>query len=254
MKGKSILVLRPSNQIDDIEAKLRALEADPISAPAIEIGPPLDWGPVDRAIEGLAGFDWVLFTSVNGVTSVVGRAQELGSYDRLRKSLDDGPRVGAVGPATAEAITQALGARAWTPPSFTTESFSEELPTSGGRVLVFRAASADRRLEDILRGRGSEVVRADAYSTENADPQPIRNALDEGVDAVLLTSASIAKSFARASAQGPAKTIESTIIASIGPATTTECQKLGIEVDVEASEHTTAGLIEALATYFADNP
>lgn len=253
MKGKSILVLRPSHQTDDIETKLRALGAEPISAPAIEIGAPLDWGPVDRAIEGLAGFDWVLFTSVNGVTSVVGRAQELGSYDRLRNSLDDGPRVGAVGPATAEAI-QALGARAWTPPSFTTESFSEELPTSGGRVLVFRAASADHRLEEILGGRGFEVVRADAYSTANADPQPIRNALDEGVDAVLVTSASIAKAFARASAQGAARTIESTIIASIGPATTTECQRLGIEVDVEASEHTTAGLIEALATYFADNP
>jgi uroporphyrinogen-III synthase len=222
-----------------------------VVAPAIEIGPPDDWEPVDEGLRGLDDFDWVVFTSVNGVEAVIGRIRKLGLEQAIGQASKGGLKIATVGPATARVLSSAGIEAPWIPSRFTTEAIAEELPGSGGRVMLFLAAAADQRLQKRLEERGFAVTRADVYTTNFADPKPILQALQEGVDAVLLTSASIVQAFKAALSRFPGGARSAgTIVASIGPATSAECRRQGIAVDVEAPSHTIDGLLEPLVAHF----
>jgi len=242
LEGKRVLVLRPEHQAGELAGKLEAEGAVPVVVPAIRIVPPASWTKADEAITRAPNFDWAVFTSVNGVESVMSRMEETGSD---LATLPE--RVGAIGPGTRRAL-EAHGVRVeWMPSSYTSAKVAEELPDPPAKVLLVRADIATRDLDEALEARGFEVTRIDAYGTEVCNAGLVQKALED-VDAVALTSASIARSFVEACEgrlPGP-----DTVVVSIGPATSAECRRLGLEPTVEATDHDIPGLVEALKGFF----
>lgn len=234
LAGRRILVLRPAGQDADLADELRLLGATPVVVPALRILPPADWSAVDAVVE--RPFDWLLFTSANG-------ARLAGS--RLRAGVPPGCRIGAIGPATARALESVGIGVDWMPTRYTTAALTDELPGPPARVCLLRADIAGPELDEGLRRRGFDVERVDAYRTEEADPEPIRRALEEKVDAVALTSASIVR--ALVAAAGPLPLPGAPLVCCIGPATAEACRSAGLDVDCEAEEHTVPGLVAAIA-------
>jgi uroporphyrinogen III methyltransferase / synthase len=154
-------------------------------------------------------------------------------------------RVAAVGPATAEALATAGVAVDFVPSAYTTAALASELPGPPSRVCVVRAEAAGSDLETTLSARGYEVERVNAYRTEPAGHHLIAEALDAGVDAVALTSASITEAFADAAGHPP--DTRGAAVFSIGPATTAACRRAGLAVRAEAATHTIPGLVATIA-------
>ncbi len=243
LDGVRVLVLRPEHQAGELAGKLEAEGATAVVVPAIRIVPPASWTKADEAITRAPNFDWVVFTSVNGVESVMARMEETGSDVQTLPE-----RVGAIGPGTKRALEAHGVPVEWMPTSYTSVKVAEELPDPPASVLLIRADIATKELDEALEARGFEVTRIDAYGTEACNTDLVHKALAE-VDAVALTSASIARSFAQAC--GGRKPGPELVICSIGPATSAEIRRQGLEVTVEAADHDIPGLIEALKDYLA---
>lgn len=242
LEGIRVLVLRPEHQAGELAGQLEAQGATAVVIPAIRIVPPPSWTKADEAITRAPNFDWVVFTSMNGVESIMARMEETGSD---LATLPE--KVGAIGPGTRRAL-EAHGVKVdWMPSAYTSVKMAQELPDPPAKVLLIRADIATRELDEALEARGFEVTRIDAYGTEVANTELVQKALPE-VDAVALTSASIARSFVEAC--GGDKPGPEVVVASIGPATSAECRRLGLEPTVEAADHTIAGLVDSLRSYF----
>jgi len=228
LEGRRILVLRPEGQAESLVRALTAEGADAVLVPAIRILPLPDTEALDAALR--REHDWVVFTSVNGVAAI-------------NETVSG--RVAAVGPATAEALASAGVAVDFVPSAYTTVALASELPGPPSRVCVVRAEAAGPDLETILADRGFEVERVNAYRTEPAGHPLIVEALDNGVDAVALTSASITEAFADAAGHPP--DTRGAAVFSIGPATTAACLRAGLAVRAEAGTHTIPGLVATIA-------
>lgn len=243
LDGVRVLVLRPEHQAGELAGRLEAEGATAVVVPAIRIVPPASWTKADEAITRAPNFDWVVFTSVNGVESIMARMEETGSDVQTLPE-----RVGAIGPGTKRALEAHGVPVEWMPTSYTSVKVAEELPDPPASVLLIRADIATKDLDEALAARGFEVTRIDAYGTEVCNIDLVQKALAE-VDAVALTSASIARSFVEAC--GEQKPGPEVVICSIGPATSAEVRRLGLEVTIEATDHTIPGLVEALKTRLA---
>lgn len=243
LAGLRVLVLRPEHQAGELAGKLEAEGATAVVIPAIRIVAPRSWTKADEAITRAPNYDWIVFTSVNGVESLMARLEETGSDV---ETLPE--KVGAIGPGTRRAL-EAHGLKVdWMPSSYTSVTVAEELPDPPAKVILIRADIATQELDEALEARGFEVARIDAYGTEVCNVDLVQQALDR-VDAVALTSASIARSFFEACggrSPGP-----QTVIASIGPATSAQCRALGLEITVEATDHTIPGLVKTLKAHLA---
>lgn len=242
LRGVRVLVLRPEHQASALVGLLAEHGAVPVPISAITILPPADWMKIDDAVLRLSEFDWIVFTSLNGVERFLSRAG-------LAEGFPE--RVGAIGPGTTDALLNMGITVDWMPESFTSAALSQELPGPPANVLLVRADIATTDLEDTLRTRGFSVERVDAYRTESTHSNEIREAVSS-VDAVALTSASIARSFAAATKTLDPEKLPARV--SIGPATTAACTGAGLMVDVEAEEHTIPGLVRALEQYLAEKP
>jgi uroporphyrinogen-III synthase len=232
LDGRRVLVLRPAGQAEDLVRALAAEGADTVVVSAIRILPLPDTEALDAALR--RDHDWVVFTSVNGVAAIQETVPPASPT-----------RVAAVGPATAEALASAGVAVDFVPSAYTAVALASELPGPPSRVCVVRAEAAGPDLETILRGRGYEVERVDAYRTEPSGHHLIVEALDDGVDAVALTSASITEAFADAAGHPP--DTRGAAVFSIGPATTAACRRAGLAVRAEAGTHTIPGLVATIA-------
>lgn len=231
--GKRVLVLRPAGQAAALVTLLERHGATAIAVPAIEIAPPERWDEIDAALA--RPFDVGVFTSVNGVAVVLGRAEQTGAELRARTVV-------AIGPATAAALRAHGVGVDLIPNAYTTEAVAETLPGPGGSVCLFRADLADERLDQRLRARGFVVTRVQAYRTLRTDPRPIADALCD-VDAVVLTSASIARAFAAAATPAARGAVR---VVAIGPVTAAAAAEAGLEVHAQAREHTVGGILETL--------
>jgi len=248
LAGKRVLITRPREQADDFARRLEALGAVPVALPAIRLASPADWGPLDAAAARLSAYDWVVFTSANGVRFVAERLRELGKAHPVFQTN----RVAAIGPATAEAL-RALEERVdFVPARYVAEAIAEELGTvAGQRFLLLRADIARPALREQLRARGAEVVEVSAYrtQTEPLDRADIDARLRDGVDAVTFTSASTVRGLADALG-GELAPLRDCLIAAIGPVTAQAAAAAGLPPDVVAREHTVPGLIHALQEVF----
>lgn len=232
LRNKRVLVLRPAAAGTRLADLLRDSGAVPVSIPAIEIVAS-DPAAVDDAIRNAGRFGWAVFTSATGARLVVRRAG-----GRLPFA-----RIVAIGPATAAEIEAADATVGFIPSAYTTERLADELPGPACDVVVFRARAADDRLDVRLRDRGFGVTRVDAYDTRPVAGNQIADALAAGVDAVVLTAASIAAAI-------PDEVPARTLVCCIGPATAAACRARGIRVDVEAVHHTMDGIVGTLAREF----
>jgi uroporphyrinogen III methyltransferase / synthase len=243
--GRTILVTRARAQASGFAAELEELGAEVVQFPTIRIAPPLDPEPLRQAVRELDRYDWIVFTSVNGVEYLWA---ELRASGRDTRSLA-GVSLCAIGPPTATAL-EMHGARAdLVPDQFVSEAavaaMAAETQLRDLRVLLPRADIAREALPTLLRAEGAIVNEVDAYRTvlDDHDAGAMRQTLRAGaLDLITFTASSTVRNFVKifGTETGGAK------IASIGPITSATARELGFQVDIEAEEYTIPGLIRAI--------
>ncbi len=234
--GQRIVITRDHRQSRELAEPLEELGAEVIALPTIEVLPPADPAPLARAMAQLHTYDWIIFTSVNGVRRFIA---ELDDIRKLRG------KIAAIGPATRAAV-EALHLKAdCMPAEYVAESLLDALAgedLKGKRILLPRAAVARDVVPQELAKRGAMVDVVEAYRTEAPAnlAERAKEVLARKPHWITFTSSSTVKNFTGvASVQGMK-------IASIGPITSATARDLGLSVDVEASPHTMAGLVEAI--------
>jgi uroporphyrinogen III methyltransferase / synthase len=241
--GKRIVVTRAREQAAELAEPLEELGAEAILLPSIEIWPPEDPEPLDRAIARLRTYDWIIFTSVNGVKYFLER---LDASQRDLRALS--AKVCVIGPATREAV-EALHLKVdLMPQEYVAESlvaaFTEE-HLAGRRVLLPRAAVARDLVPVELTRRDAHVDVVEAYRTVAPTDLAERavDVLAHKPDWIILTSSSTVKHLVSAVKPGALQGIK---LASIGPITSQSIRDYGLDVDAEADPHTVAGLVAAI--------
>ena len=241
--GKHVLVTRPVAQSADLLSRLRSLGAEATVQPAIEIAPPPAWEPVDRALVRLDCFDWLVFSSVNGVDFLLERLKTLDMRPQLFPNL----RFAAIGPSTAERLRQWGLEVTVVPPQYRAESLADLLAEHGAgkRFLLARASRGREVLAERLRASGATVEQIVVYTSRDVRyPEPMVVAMLRAgkCDWVTVTSSAIARSLhAMLGAD-----LDRARLASISPITSATLRELGHEPAVEADPYTTEGLVRAM--------
>jgi uroporphyrinogen III methyltransferase / synthase len=244
------VVTRARGQADALGEKLRALGAEAVELPTIEIGPASDYGPLDRAIADLSSYDWLIFTSANGVRCFVERLDASAADWRQLRA-----RICAIGPATRAAVEALhlkvdLMGREYVAEGLLEAFAAHDL--NGCRVLLPRAAVARDLAPSELAKRGARVDVVEAYRTVIPQDTAQRAQALGAVDCVTFTSSSTVRNFV--AAVGPAalaKCLAGAKVATIGPVTTETARELGIAVDAQAQTYTIDGLVAAILAIFS---
>lgn len=252
--GRKIVVTRAREQASGFAERLADLGADVIEFPTIETIRPDSWDNLDRALSNLPQFNWIIFTSINGVKFFVNRLKETGGDIRDLKGI----KICAIGPKTAEAVEN-LGVRVdFTPEEYRAESIIEGLGAKnlkGKKILIPRAKVAREVLPDELKKLGAQVTIAETYVTikPEAKKEATQKLFEEGrVDAVTFTSSSTVKNFVDMWGEDETKKLMNGVaVASIGPITSDTAKKYGLNPVIEPAEYTTAKLAKALEDYFS---
>jgi uroporphyrinogen III methyltransferase/synthase len=246
--GKRILVTRPRHQASDLLRRLEQLGAVAVNLPVIDVLEPADWNAVDSALADLSRYDWLVFTSANGVHAFIRRLLRLGRDLRAFGGL----RLAAIGPATAGALRSYHLEPDLIPAEFRSESLVAALKeeVSGQRVLLARA---DRGRELLLEelSQIAVVEQIAVYSQIDAvaiDSEMLQRLRKGEFDYVTLTSSNIARALVRAlDAESRNRIISGDVqLVSISPVTSAAIRDLGLPVTAEAAEYTIAGVIDAL--------
>jgi uroporphyrinogen III methyltransferase/synthase len=243
--GQRIVITRARDQAGNLAARLHSLGAEAIELPAIEIRAAEDYSALDGAIARLEEYDWLIFTSANGVRFFLERLDRSSRDVRAIRG-----RIAAIGPATKAALealhlkVDRIGGE------FVAESLLESLAAEkleGKRILLARAAVARDTLPAGLRALGAEVDVATAYCT--AAPENLATAgaallnTERKPDWITFTSSSTVENLVAAVG---AKALAGVNVASIGPVTSATAKRLGVTVTVEARQFDEGGLIEAI--------
>ncbi len=261
LAGRRIAVTRAQDAASALAAYLDALGAATISCPTIAIAPPADWGPLDAALARLADYDWVVFTSANGVRAFSDRLGVADATCALPATL----RVAAVGRATAGAARSRLRLPDLVPLDARAAGLVAALgATCGQRYLLPQSAIAQPELAEGLRAAGALVDVATAYRTLPVAPGAlgtVATAIRNGMlDAVTFTSPSTVAGFldglaGNGLAPGQlARLPHRPALCCIGPTTATAIRDYGLSVDAIADEPNDAGLVTALVRCLAGRP
>jgi uroporphyrinogen III methyltransferase/synthase len=245
--GQRVVITRPAHEAAESAAALEALGAEVLVAPTVTIGPPHDFAPLDRALDRLDAFDWLVFTSGNGVRFFLDRLQERGRDLRALGHL----KLAAIGPATAESLARFRLRADLVPDEYRSESLAAALveQAAGRRVLLARADRGRTVLKDELE-RVAQVEQVAVYTNADAPdlPQNVLERLAEGsVDWITLTSSAIAERL-HALLPEPARPLigRSIRLASISPVTSAAANRLGWPIAAEATEYNWHGLVQAV--------
>ncbi len=254
LMGKRIVVTRARAQASDLVKRLSDLGAACLECPTIEVAPPDDWAPLDTAIENLSDYEWIVFTSVNGVKFFFERLFEKGRDVRALHQLN----TAAIGPVTAKQLLD-FGLRSdIIPKSYRAESVAEAFENeevSGKKILLPRAKEARPILPTELTKMGAHVDEVTTYCTkevsDNADV--LIAGLKEGTtDIITFTSSSTVKNFKALlpRSEDMNELLRGVAIACIGPVTADTAKELGFEVHIVAESFTVPGLCEAIQRYY----
>ncbi len=248
LNGKRILITRPRAQARAIVRRLSDLGAVPVLFPTIEIAGPEDPSQLNQAINKLATFAWVIFTSANGVAYFWRQLKALGKDSQAFGSV----RVAAIGPATARALRQRGVQPAFVPAEFVAEAIPPGLgDVRGQRILLPRADIARPALLHELEKAGALPLEIAVYRTLPANPGPQALAeLERGIDVAAFTSSSTVHNFMHILGKRAAGVLKGAVIACIGPITAETAHSLGLAVAVVATKYTANGLLDALVEYF----
>jgi uroporphyrinogen-III synthase len=247
LSGRRILVTRAVQQAGKLSDGLKALGAEPVEVPVLEIRAPDSFEPLDKAIGNLSSFEWLILTSANTVQTVAARCKLLHVDVSELKAL----KVAAVGSATAEAARKADFRVTVVPESYNSEGLVAALGDSviGKRVLLARAQVARDVIPDALKAMGAHMTVVDAYVTGLPDGarETLISALKTGVDAATFTSSSSVRNLAEVALEaGIHFPFEGVAAISIGPVTSATLREHGWVPMAEAATSDIPGLIEAL--------
>jgi uroporphyrinogen III methyltransferase/synthase len=257
--GRTVMITRAREHSAEFASALEAFGARVVACPTIEIVPPESYARLDESIENLYGYDWLVFTSANGVEHFLGRLAALGR----EVSELDGARVCAVGEATAARLNEARVHVDVVPEKFQAEGVFDALAVYvGGRehlrnlnFLLPRAAVARDFLPRALEEAGARVDVVEAYRTVR--PETTGRARVEallvggGVDCVTFTSASTVKNFAQLfDTRDLAPVLAGVRVACIGEVTARAAREYGLRADILPREATAAALARAIAEHF----
>ena len=241
--GVRILVARPEHQAGELRTRFEALGAEVTLQPTIVIEPPLDLQKLDDAITNLPAFDWVVFSSANGVRAVFDRMEQL----QLDCRIFSKSKLACIGPGTAETLKRAGLRCDLVPSEHVAEGFADALAphARGANMLVVRASRGREVLAERLAAAGANVTQVVAYESRDVEPAApeVAQAVREGrIDWVVATSSSIAGSLVRLFGES----LRNTRIASIGPATSQTLRELGWPQSAEAADFTLDGIVSAV--------
>ncbi|MBI2467561.1 MAG: uroporphyrinogen-III synthase [Candidatus Rokubacteria bacterium] len=254
LAGRRVVVTRPRAQAARFAALLEAYGAEVVALPTIRLEPPEDWRPLDEALARLSDFDWVVFTSANGVAAFRRRLARAG---RDRTALGRA-RVAAIGPETAQALRTAGIEAEVVPPEYRAEGLAEALRPRvgpGAAVLVVRAAEAREVLPEALERLGARVTVAPAYRTVlvREGAEEVLGLLEaRRVDVVTFTSSSTVRGFMTlAGSEELRRLLTGVALAAIGPITAATLAEYGFQAAIVPGEYTIPALAAAIAAYFA---
>lgn len=255
LAGCRVLVSRAKKQAGELSTTLQKLGCQVIEIPFIEIRKPSSYQPLDSALRNLPAYDWLILTSVNGVSALFERM----ARKRLDSSAFAGLKMAAIGPATRSAIEQHGLSVTVTPKEYVAESVVAALHrrVKGKRVLLVRAKVARDVIPRELRKAGAQVDVVEAYETvvPKASQTRLRAALtgDKKPHAITFTSSSTVHNFVRLLGLRDARSMlrrsashDGVHTASIGPVTSATLREFNLPVDIEAREYTIPGLVEAI--------
>jgi uroporphyrinogen III methyltransferase/synthase len=255
LAGRTVAVTRATHQSESLSVRLSMLGAKVVECPAIAIAPLKDYSHLDAAIWNLGSYDWVIFTSANGVRAFVSRLKDSGLPPAILRSK----RLGAIGPATATALEEAGCPPEFVPRTYVAEAVVEQISgIQGARVLLPRADIARKALAEGLRLKGAEVDEVVAYHTVPGEGSGrLAELLREGkVDAVTFTSSSTVRYTVEGLAAGgqdeqeAIDLLQRAFIVCIGPITEGTAREYGLRVAKVAPEYTSDGLVSALVELF----
>jgi uroporphyrinogen III methyltransferase/synthase len=248
--GKRIVVTRTRKQASALSSKLRSLGADVIELPTIRIDPPSNLREFAELVQDAHLYDWIVFTSTNGVEAF---------FDIFFKLYDDareigGARIAVIGPATAQRVKDFHLHVDLQPKEFVAEDIVREFKKQGSfenlKILLVRAEKARDVLPKGLSALGAIVDEAFAYRTvpETHDTSGARQRLAKhGADLITFTSSSTVENFLTLGLPWP----KGMKVASIGPITSQTARDNDLKVEIEAKRHDIDGLVEAVGDFFA---
>lgn len=251
LAGRRVLVTRARLQAGKLIDGLRALGAEPVLVPGLEIVPPESYAALDDALQNLDRYDWLILTSFNTLQAIGARCVLFGVNPAYAQRL----KVAAVGSATADAARRAGFRVEIIPASYVAEGLVKSLrdQVDGKRILLARAAVARDVIPDALQVAGAQVDIVDAYQNvmpKNV-PEQLHRAVAEGLDAATFTSSSSVMHLAEAAGVAAiAWPLAGVPAVSIGPITSQTLRDLGWPPAVEANPSSVSGLITAVACLF----
>lgn len=257
LKGKKILITRPVEQSEELAVLISCLGGEPVKFPVIAVVPPDSWEAADHAIESLSEYNWVIFTSVNGVSSFMGRITGLG---RDVRDVFYDVKICTVGVKTADAV-EPYGLHVdFVPADFRAEAIVKGLKGIAGigqKILIPRAEVGREILPEELAKMGLNVDVVPVYKVvrPDIDVSWLREMLNKKeIDVVTFTSGSTVRNFIEFIGTEEYKILLKGIkMACISPVTANSVRKYGIDVDIVPDRFTIEDLAEAIAKYYVGN-
>jgi uroporphyrinogen III methyltransferase/synthase len=253
LSGKRILITRPGHQAEDFRQSLAALGAEVIAFPTIEIRDPSSWEALDHAIRNIEVYQWLVFTSANGVEKFFSRYRQLGRDLRDLKGI----RIAAIGSATEKSVAERGLRVEILPDEFKAEGLLQSLKgkvLKGSRILIPRAKVARDLLPVELEKQGAQVEVVEAYETTPPRQgwERLELILDERrLDMIVFTSSSTVTNMVEMIKPGALRdTLKHTAIAAIGPITKQTAEGQGLKVQVQPSQYTIPALVDAIVSFY----
>lgn len=246
--GKTVVVTRAREQASSLVAQLSELGAKVIQCPTIRVVPLEDYDALQRSIDDITSYDWVVFTSTNGVTAFWEQISKQGHDARLLANV----KIVAIGPATEAALSKCGLKADLIPAASISESVADEMIQKGatGKVLLVRALQGREVLQEKLSAFGMQVDIAPCYQTiaDNSDAEEVRELLKENkIDWVTFTSSSTVKNFVEAIGEEIINATRASFrVACIGPITAKTANENNLSADVITSGSGTEELAEAI--------
>lgn len=247
--GQRVLVTRSREQASELSARIKELGGEVWEFPTIEIAPPQDWTPLDEALGSLQQYQWIIFTSVNGVKYFFERLKTKGMDARHLYGI----KLCAIGPKTKEYL-EGFGLNIeYMPEEYVAEAIiqgMEDKIQPGDKILLPRSDIARKVLPEALTSLGAEVNEVITYRTVksgNKDNQLLNLLREKKITIVTFTSSSTVRNFVERIPQEELQSLlKDVIVACIGPITAKTAEEAGLKVNVVAQEYTIEGLVQSI--------
>ena len=246
--GKTIIITRDRRGNADFAAKIILRSGNPIEFPTIKIEPLTQTNKFPQALAKFPEYDWIIFTSPNGVRIFFDYLQSLAKDARVFASA----KIAAIGTQTAAKLAEFGIHPDFVPTVFTGKELGNQLIAranlNGKKILLLRSQLASNEFVDLLQQAGAEIDNVPLYtvSAEKSETKPLKEKITGGkVDWLTFTSPSCVRAFFE---QIPTDSVNSgsVRVASIGPVTSEQLKNIGVRIDIQAAEHTINGLLDAI--------